>query len=120
MADERQQWEQAYERTPLREGPFETMSGVPLEAVHGEADVGGSVTRALPRLGDDGLVAEVVELVHVDHPHAGVVGELPHVRIVQRPADSDLGGACRVEQTFLDGVRVYSWRSETRKGNTDS
>src|ERR1700691_309789 len=34
----RQEWQAAYERSPLRPGPFETMSGVPLEAVYGPDD----------------------------------------------------------------------------------
>jgi methylmalonyl-CoA mutase, N-terminal domain len=31
----RRRWEEAYASAPLREGPFETMSGVPLEPVYG-------------------------------------------------------------------------------------
>ena len=34
----RQEWQAAYERSPLRPGPFETMSGVPLDAVYGPDD----------------------------------------------------------------------------------
>src|SRR5580658_9842703 len=34
----RQEWLAAYERSRLRDAPFETMSGVPLEAVYGPDD----------------------------------------------------------------------------------
>src|SRR5580700_1607927 len=37
MAD-RASWQEAYERSPLRPARFETMSGVPLEAVYGPTD----------------------------------------------------------------------------------
>ena len=32
----RREWEEAYARTPLRDAPFETMSGVPVEPVYGD------------------------------------------------------------------------------------
>jgi methylmalonyl-CoA mutase, N-terminal domain len=34
----RRRWEEEYERSPLRDAPFETMSGVPLEPVYGPED----------------------------------------------------------------------------------
>ncbi|MTA28428.1 MAG: methylmalonyl-CoA mutase [Actinobacteria bacterium] len=34
----RQQWQQAYDESRLREGPFQTMSGIPLEPVYGPED----------------------------------------------------------------------------------
>ncbi|MCH7789051.1 MAG: methylmalonyl-CoA mutase [Acidobacteria bacterium] len=36
-----QEWKDAYEASPLREGPFETMSGIPLDAVYGDAEFPG-------------------------------------------------------------------------------
>ena len=38
MNTPRQQWQQAYDESRLREGPFQTMSGVPLEPVYGPED----------------------------------------------------------------------------------
>ena len=34
-------WQEAYDRAPRRDGPFETMSGVPLDAVYGDAPYPG-------------------------------------------------------------------------------
>jgi methylmalonyl-CoA mutase N-terminal domain/subunit len=36
--DRRQRWQEAYEASTLRDGPFTTMSGIPLEPVYGPAD----------------------------------------------------------------------------------
>jgi methylmalonyl-CoA mutase N-terminal domain/subunit len=49
----RDDWQADYERTRLREVPFETMSGVPLDAVHGEAPYPGQYpyTRGLHAAG---------------------------------------------------------------------
>ncbi|CAB4584739.1 unannotated protein [freshwater metagenome] len=38
MNTPRQQWQQAYDESRLREGPFQTMSGIPLEPVYGPED----------------------------------------------------------------------------------
>ena len=40
--DARRDWEDAYGAAPLREGPFETMSGVPLDPVYGEPPYPGA------------------------------------------------------------------------------
>jgi methylmalonyl-CoA mutase, N-terminal domain len=52
-ADPSDRWRAAYERTRLREVPFETMSGVPLEPVHGEGPYPGQYpfTRGLHAAG---------------------------------------------------------------------
>ena len=41
-AEERRAWHERYEAAPLREGPFETMSGVPVEPVYGEPPYPGT------------------------------------------------------------------------------
>ncbi len=41
MSDPREEWQQAYDATTLREGPFDTMSGVPVDAVYGNAPYPG-------------------------------------------------------------------------------
>ena len=38
MNTPRQQWQQAFDESRLREGPFQTMSGIPLEPVYGPDD----------------------------------------------------------------------------------
>src|SRR5205085_9251887 len=38
VVSNRESWEAAYERSPQRDADFETMSGVPLEAVYGPDD----------------------------------------------------------------------------------
>ncbi|MFM8563784.1 MAG: methylmalonyl-CoA mutase family protein, partial [Acidimicrobiia bacterium] len=38
MTNPREQWQKAFEESRLREGPFQTMSGIPLEPVYGPAD----------------------------------------------------------------------------------
>jgi len=41
QAEARQRWEEASARTPLRDIPFETMSGVPVDGVYGDAPYPG-------------------------------------------------------------------------------
>ncbi|MEX1007948.1 MAG: methylmalonyl-CoA mutase family protein [Acidimicrobiia bacterium] len=41
MEEPRQAWRDEYERTPLRAVPFETMSGIPVEPVYGDAPFPG-------------------------------------------------------------------------------
>ncbi|MEY4372347.1 MAG: isobutyryl-CoA mutase large subunit, partial [Actinomycetota bacterium] len=38
MTTRREQWEEAYEASKLRDADFSTMSGIPLEPVYGPAD----------------------------------------------------------------------------------
>jgi methylmalonyl-CoA mutase, N-terminal domain len=41
-ADARREWEAAYEASPLRDAPFETMSGVPVDALYGDPPYPGA------------------------------------------------------------------------------
>ena len=39
--DARKQWQEAYEASQLRDIPFETMSGVPLDPIYGDGPYPG-------------------------------------------------------------------------------
>lgn len=53
MDDEKQAWQEQYDATRLREVPFETMSGVPVDPVYGEGPLPGQYpyTRGLHAAG---------------------------------------------------------------------
>lgn len=53
MSDDRQQWQEQYDATRLRDVPFETMSGVPVDPVYGDGPMPGQYpyTRGLHAAG---------------------------------------------------------------------